>query len=406
MQQHRTGFTLIELLVVIAVIAMLAAILFAVFGKAREKARQAACMSNQRQIATEILMSAQDHDELLPGNAEVWTLPDLTPGLRRCPSAGKLHDGYVYNSAIAGTALGDIEAPQSVYLTADGKGRYVGLSSLNDFALRHSGRLIVSFADGHVALHPIFGLLTKNPVDGAAIVPVTAGTFMMGEAIPDYPGNAEPAHPVTLTRSYYVYQYEVTVGQYRAFCAATQRDMPEAPAGYVPAWSGWSGRENYPMVMVNWDDAAAYARWAGADLPTEAQWEFASRGPEDYSWPWGNTWDAEKCNNYFDHSSAGGGYVSLQPAPVGSYPAGAAPCGAQDMGGNVWEWCTDWYGPYASDALTDPTGPVDGTSRVLHGGGWQNSGAYCARGACRGANTPDTRTNYSGFRCILNLPDS
>ena len=86
------------------------------------------------------------------------------------------------------------------------------------------------------------------------------------------------------------------------------------------------------MVNVDWNDANAYAEWAGAALPTEAEWEKAARGTDGRIYPWGNDWDRTKCVNAV-HSTM----------PVGSIPAGASPYGCQDMAGNVWQWCADWY---------------------------------------------------------------
>jgi prepilin-type N-terminal cleavage/methylation domain-containing protein/prepilin-type processing-associated H-X9-DG protein len=154
------GFTLIELLVVIAIIAILAAILFPVFAKAREKARQTACLNNQRQIATAILMYAQDHDELLPTADGVWGAISLDKGVLICPTAGtKLANGYVYNTErdktgaylVAGQAIGNVKDangnadPSVIWLTVDGD------SSAGQPVMRHNGKAVMSYLDGHVA---------------------------------------------------------------------------------------------------------------------------------------------------------------------------------------------------------------------------------------------------------------
>jgi prepilin-type N-terminal cleavage/methylation domain-containing protein/prepilin-type processing-associated H-X9-DG protein len=139
------GFTLIELLVVIAIIAVLAAILFPVFAKAREKARQTQCLNNQRQIVTAALMYAQDHEEILPAFATVWGSLNIDGGVFRCPTAGdKVAYAYVYNTTLDGIALGEIPPPiEGTWVTADGVNG-------NKFDNRHGGKLIASFADGHV----------------------------------------------------------------------------------------------------------------------------------------------------------------------------------------------------------------------------------------------------------------
>ena len=146
MFHRQQGFTLVELLVVIAIIAILAAILFPVFAKAREKGRQASCINNQRQLAIAILTFAQDHDEMLPAGEEVWASIDLPPKIFVCPSAGKaVKNAYIYNGMVAGAALGGIAKEAETFLTADG----TGMSRLKE---RHTGKLVASFADGHVEL--------------------------------------------------------------------------------------------------------------------------------------------------------------------------------------------------------------------------------------------------------------
>jgi prepilin-type N-terminal cleavage/methylation domain-containing protein/prepilin-type processing-associated H-X9-DG protein len=151
----RRGFTLIELLVVIAIIAILAAILFPVFAKAREKARQTTCLNNQKQIVTAALMVAQDHDELLPAAETVWGDLQLDKGVLVCPTAGKkVANGYVYANTVAGKALGDISSPASCWLTADGQasGSIPNIAvSCADLLPRHGKMVVAGFADGHVA---------------------------------------------------------------------------------------------------------------------------------------------------------------------------------------------------------------------------------------------------------------
>ncbi len=142
----RRGFTLIELLVVIAIIAILAAILFPVFARAREKARQTTCSSNQRQIALSVQMFAQDHEETLPYSVSVWKDISADAGVLICPSAGKtLTNGYMYNETLSGASLGDatvIPDPVKTWVTVDAR------SNATD--LRHSGTAVWSYVDGHV----------------------------------------------------------------------------------------------------------------------------------------------------------------------------------------------------------------------------------------------------------------
>jgi len=153
---HR-GFTLIELLVVIAIIAVLAAILFPVFARAREKARASTCSSNQRQLAAAVQMYAQDHEETLPSTATVWQDINVEAGVLVCPTKGKATpNGYVYNNWIGGRAMGTFKRVEGVLVTADGNSTtqagYGPNLVLDEIQLdgRHSGKVIASFLDGHV----------------------------------------------------------------------------------------------------------------------------------------------------------------------------------------------------------------------------------------------------------------
>jgi formylglycine-generating enzyme required for sulfatase activity len=257
------------------------------------------------------------------------------------------------------------------------------------------------------------------------MISIPASSFMMGNSgVGDDKKHANPnelpQHSVTLT-AYSIGKYEVTRGQYRQFINA---------GGYTNSayWStaGWSWKgsrtepafwaaeqtwgkttftqtDNHPVVGVTYYEAEAFCKWAGGHLPTEAQWERAARWNSKTKhanvYPWGDTWDAEKCNNFEDHKSAGGGYLKCQTAPVGSYPSGASPSGCQDMAGNVREWCKDWYGDnYYISPSSDPQGPASGSYRVLRGGSWSSYDNYYSRCAYRGLSYPYYYNNYVGFR--------
>ena len=148
----KKGFTLIELLVVIAIIAILAAILFPVFAKAREKARQTTCTSNQKQMATAVAMWTQENDEKMPPASENWASEIGTTGkILQCPTAGKkIANAYAYNKNIAGLGLGEIQDPVSVALTADCDKEGNIMAAPSHVALRHAGKAIISFVDSHV----------------------------------------------------------------------------------------------------------------------------------------------------------------------------------------------------------------------------------------------------------------
>ena len=163
------GFTLIELLVVIAIIAILAAILFPVFSKAREKARQTACTSNQRQIALALMIYAQENKETLPPDSTVWSvvLASTAPKVLNCPTNGQQTRGYVYNGFASDLSLGEITSPSDFVLTADGQTTgsagppvtYDNVAySQTQYSLRHGGKVIASFADSHVELLGSLGL--------------------------------------------------------------------------------------------------------------------------------------------------------------------------------------------------------------------------------------------------------
>jgi formylglycine-generating enzyme required for sulfatase activity len=164
---------------------------------------------------------------------------------------------------------------------------------------------------------------------------------------------------------------------------------------------------DYP-VNLNWFQADAYATWRGGRLPTEAQWEYAARGPDNRVYPWGSTFEANALNfcdvncppstTYERDPNADDGYSQL--APVGSFPIGVSWVGALDMAGNAWEWTSSIYQPYPyhfEDGREDQT--VTDASRVLRGGTWF-SNAEQVRAACRFQTDPDRTAIARGLRVV------
>jgi formylglycine-generating enzyme required for sulfatase activity len=232
---------------------------------------------------------------------------------------------------------------------------------------------------------------TDTPIPSAppGMVYVPAGEFIMGSDEGD--SKEQPVHTVYLD-AFYIDKTEVTNAQYRECVEAGACDTPEDTAYYDNA-----DYAQHPVVFVSWNDADAYCRWAGKQLPTEAEWEKAARGTDGRLWPWGNEWHAERCN------SAEGGKGNT--TPVGAYPEGASPYGALDMAGNVWEWVADWRGEdyYSQSPDRNPRGPDSGHYRVLRGGSWSYI-AHFVRCANRGGAPPETRYNTFGFRCARGSP--
>lgn len=212
-----------------------------------------------------------------------------------------------------------------------------------------------------------------------------------------------PARETCLTSGYWIDKYEVTNKAFQAFVA---------DGGYTQQtyWSesGWkwlsrqkvdelpvaceSDKADHPRVCVTWYEAEAYAHWRGGRLPTEAEWEFAARGPESRRYPWGDAFDPAK-TNLID---------STGTTPVGSFPEGASWVGALDLSGNAMEWVQDWLSAdYPKlKVREDPPGPTSG-SRKIEKGGWWGSNAFVGRASYKHFEDPPTyQDHHIGFRIV------
>jgi formylglycine-generating enzyme required for sulfatase activity len=228
------------------------------------------------------------------------------------------------------------------------------------------------------------------------MVLIPAGEFLMGsdpEKDKDASDDEYPQHRLYLP-DYSIAKTPVTNAQYLAFTQATYRDVPAHWKGKKPL----QGREDHPVVNVNRRDAVAYCTWlAGVTgkayrLPSEAEWEKAARGTDGRIYPWGNEWDAKRCNT----REGGKGDTT----PVGAYAQGASPYGVLDMAGNVWEWCHSLSRPYPYNAADGREDSEDEDVRVLRGGSFVYI-AGTVRCAARYLDGPDFRVGFYGFRIVL-----
>lgn len=263
-------------------------------------------------------------------------------------------------------------------------------------ALLCTTALLLLRSDGHAArgsrprlrASPKLGDRRRNVRDGAVMVFVPPGTFQMGSE--DGFSDERPVHPVRIRRGYWIYETEVTNTQYRKFLQAN-------PGRAQPEW--WRDARfvasQLPVLGVRWSQAAAYCKWVGGRLPTEAEWEYAARGTGGRRYPWGNEGPAN------DQVVFGLDRQTGAPERVGGRMSGASWCGTLDMAGNAAEWCVDWYYiQYPAESQVDPVGPPDGRHKVLRGGGWCSI-LTLLRATSRASSPPGYREPDQGFRPVL-----
>ena len=237
--------------------------------------------------------------------------------------------------------------------------------------------------------------------EGMVLIP--AGTYTVGRD--DKNNVAGPQHTVTLP-TYFVDRTEVTNEAYKKFVDATSHKPPANwPGNDYP-----TGRANYPVTGITWQDAADYAAWAGKRLPTEAEWEAAARGPEARRYPWGNEWLPGQANiGVTAGLPAKESDYPPQIMEVGGYPQGASPAGALDMVGNVWEWTADEFKLYPGNSMSldDPKVLADLriepgiTYRVIRGGAFDGDQRH--DGSYRGYLDASRAYPKTGFRCVKDV---
>lgn len=237
----------------------------------------------------------------------------------------------------------------------------------------------------------------SNSLDGEMIF-VPSGEFVMGSEAPDAAPNERPLTRVTLNR-FFMSRFPITNAEYESFDPVhKQKRAPGAG-------------DRHPVVHVSSLEAIKFCQWLSARerkkyrLPTEAEWEYAARGIDGRRFPWGNDDRRGDVANFADRNTPfawsdrmiDDGYA--ESSPVGAYPRGASPFKIEDLAGNVWEWCHDYFEPYRGSAKINPRGAMNGTKRVYRGGSWK-SNFNSLRTTARSSNVPQYSCHDLGFRVV------
>lgn len=258
---------------------------------------------------------------------------------------------------------------------------------------------------------PVSGYKWLRPADEMWMIPVPAGNYSMGGGATEayalcqkYAGTCEeswftdanPAHSVTLNE-FWIDEIEVTNAMYKKCVVAGACKPPENVSSNTRSdyYDDMQYKE-YPVIYVSWQDAADYCKWAGARLPSEAEWEIAARGgQEERLFPWGNQEPDESLANY--------GKKIVDTTQVGNYPAGAGRYGNLDMAGNVSEWVDAWYEAYPGG---DPNANIyfGRTYRVVRGGNFAED--FNLLSTAREYTLPDSGDQFIGFRCARSITES
>lgn len=249
---------------------------------------------------------------------------------------------------------------------------------------------------------------------GIQQVKVPAGSFLRGTQdismfnepawVLPILGSEQPQHEVHITKDFWIDKFEVTnaafqrfvkIGGYKnpVYWSATGLAWLEAQNDKtLPVSCSHEELPDFPRMCITWFEAQAYANWRGGRLPSEAEWEYAARGPDSLIYPWGDEFDPRFANVV----------GSTGPTPVGSYPGGISWVGALDMSGNAMEWVQDWlsYEYYSLREAIDPQGPTSG-KRKVEKGGWWGSNPVVARSAYHHyEDPPHYQDHHIGFRVV------
>ena len=225
----------------------------------------------------------------------------------------------------------------------------------------------------------------RREMDGALVVRIPAGEFLMGNRETE----RQPLEHLVDVSEFLIDKTAVTWGQFKRFAGATGMFLPPNPPY-------WGIHDDHPVVFVTWEEAKAYCQWVGGRLPTEAEREKAARGTDGRTYPWGKAEPDPQRAVY----RRNWGLVATDP--VGAHPGGASPYGLLDMGGNVWEWCADWYDDkyYEVSPARDPQGPRTGRAHVVRGGSWDSRPGVLSA-SCRSWGYRGYREGDFGFRCAM-----
>lgn len=237
----------------------------------------------------------------------------------------------------------------------------------------------------------------RNTLAGEMLL-VASGTFLMGSRASMALANEQPITSVTVSK-FYMARFPITNAQYELF-----------DPGHVSKRAPWAN-EKHPVIYVSARDAEKFCEWLSQRerkryrLPTEAEWEYAARGLEARTFPWGETFDSGQYANFADAKTTfswrdpriDDGWP--QTSPVGTYSRGASPFGIEDMAGNVFEWTLDGLESYKGKEVTNPRGPKNSSQRVYRGGSWK-SRITSLRTTARAFNSPDYSSNDVGFRIV------